>query len=125
MKIRILLLIGLFVVAACTAEVADEPAATAVPPPVLTAVPPPVLPTPTVAIAENIEEATAVSPVPPPPTNEPAPAEPTDLSPTETAATAAPIEESIVVEYGRTAAGAYFQGAADAPVAFIDYSDFL
>ena len=121
MKIRILLLIGLFMVAACTAEVAEEPAAMAVP----TTVPTAILPTSTVAIAENIVEATAVPTNPPPPTDEPASAESTELPLIEPLPTAMPEEEPVVVEYGRTAEGAYFQGVSDAPVTFIDYSDFL
>lgn len=34
-------------------------------------------------------------------------------------------QPSAVVKFGRTDEGAYFHGAADAPVTLIDYSDFL
>ena len=44
------------------------------------------------------------------------------ISPTDSATSS--VQPSAVV-YGRTEEGAYFHGAADAPVTLTDYSDFL
>lgn len=121
---RIAFVVLLFLLAACTAETAVDPVLE----PTVTAVPP------TAAAAMETIEPTAVtstslstSPTnPPEPTAEPAPAEPTQPPPTEPSPIAAVGDEpEIVVEYGRTEEGAYFKGAADAPVTLIDYSDFL
>jgi hypothetical protein len=98
--------------AACTAETVDPPAATAVPPPAT-------------AVIEVALEPTAVPTNPPVATGEPAQVEPTELPSTERPPTAAPEITEIVVEYGRTAEGAFFQGAVEAPITLIDYSDFL
>ncbi len=116
MKLRIFFLISLFALAACTAEAVEEPAATAVTSTPLGTSPAPtaVPPTPTIV---QIAEATAVPTETPPPADEPAP------SPQPP--TAAPEVEPIVVEYGRTAEGAFFHGAETAPITLIDYSDFL
>lgn len=73
-------------------------------------------------------EPTAVPTDPPPPTTEPAPTEATALLPTEPLPTVvpAPVEAvDVVVEYGRTQEGAFYRGAANAPVTLIDFSDFL
>ncbi|MCP4428063.1 MAG: hypothetical protein GY803_26555 [Chloroflexi bacterium] len=118
MKFRILFLISLFALAACTAETVEESAATAVP----TTIPPTAT---TAEIAKATAVPTTVPTAPPPPTDEPAPSEPTALPPTEPPPTAEPEAEPVVVEYGRTAEGAFFHGASDAPVTLIDYSDFL
>jgi hypothetical protein len=115
---RIILVSLLFLLAACTAETAVEPvvesSATAVPP--------------TAAVAEVAIEATAVATNPPAPTSEPAQAVPTQLPPTELPPTAVPepvAAVEVVVEYGRTQEGAFYRGAANAPVTLIDFSDFL
>jgi hypothetical protein len=76
----------------------------------------------------------ALTDIAPPPaviaaTEPPAAAEPpaTTTEPvTATAALADPSSPTIpLVVYGRTDEGAYFHGAADAPVTLLDYSDFL
>ncbi len=108
---RLIPLLSLLLLAACAAETAVEPIAT---------VPP------TATIVMTVVETTAVPTHPPTPTDEPALAEPTQPPPTEPALTAtAEIEADVVIEYGRTSEGAYYQGATDAPVTLIDYSDFL
>ncbi len=43
----------------------------------------------------------------------------------EPSESALPLPGETGVVYGRTDEGAFFQGAADAPVTLIDYSDFL
>jgi hypothetical protein len=119
---RITLLFLLFL-AACTAETAVEPMAA----PTETAVPP------TATIVMEAVEPTAVTstsfstspPNLPSPTEEPTPVEPTQLPPTRLAPTAVVAATEVVVEYGRTEEGAFFKGAAGAPVTLIDYSDFL
>jgi hypothetical protein len=73
----------------------------------------------------EVVEPTAVPTNPPPPTDEPAPAEPTSLPSTEPAPAPTPEADEVVVAYGRTEEGAFFKGSADAPVTLIDYSDFL
>ena len=115
---QITLIFLLLLLVACAGQTAVEPATQ----PALTAAPPI-----TVAATEVIEP-TAVPTNPPAPTNEPAPVEPPPLPPAEpapTEAVAAAEEPGVVVEYGRTEEGAFFKGAADAPVTLIDYSDFL
>lgn len=116
MKNRILFLIVLLMLAACTVEVALEPVATAVPP--------------TATLVQVEEAATAVPTNPPAPIPETVSAEPTELaateiSPTELPSTTAPVSEEIVIEYGRTQEGAFFHGNPEAPVTLIDFSDFL
>jgi hypothetical protein len=113
---RIAFVVLLFLLAACTAETAVDPVLE----PTVTAVP-----STAAAVMETIEP-TAVPTNPPEPTAELAPVEPTQPPPTEPAPTAVTEEAAeVVVEYGRTPEGAYFKGAADAPVTLIDYSDFL
>lgn len=109
---RIAFVVLLFLLAACTAETAVE----------LTIEPTAVSVPPTAAIVTKVVvESTAV------PTTLPTPAnEPTTLPPTKPAPTIAAEEETeVAVAYGRTPEGAYFKGAANAPVTLIDYSDFL
>lgn len=59
---------------------------------------------------------TAATPTPAPMTTAPA---------DEAAGTASSAVGDAGITYGRTDDGAFFQGAADAPVTLIDYSDFL
>lgn len=113
---RIAFVALLFLLAACTAETAVDP----VPDPTVTAVPS------TAAVVMETIEPTAVPTNPSMPTDEPSPAEPTQQPPTKPVPTAVTEEAAeVVVEYGRTPEGAYFKGAANAPVTLIDYSDFL
>lgn len=109
MKHHLLLLICLLWLAACT-PAGESPTPTAAPTASLTTsspspLPPISLPTTTPAGANN--------PTPLPTLTR----EPTAV------ATATPAGPQIIT--GRTADGAYFIGATDAPVTLIDYSDFL
>lgn len=113
------MLLGVLLLAACApaaapVEQADvAPTAAEVPPVVETATNPPAaatqVPTPLVeAVPTATNEASATAP--------------TDL-PTEPASSPEPAVSAVT--FGRTEDGAFFHGAADAPVTLIDYSDFL
>ena len=110
---RIIFVILLFLLAACTAETAVEPVAQS------TAVPP------TATVVTEVLAPTAVPTNPPEPTDEPVPSEPTSLPTAEPAPTVGTEVAEVDVVYGRTQEGAYFHGAVDAPVILIDFSDFL
>jgi hypothetical protein len=110
---QIILIILMFLLAACTAETAVEPMAES------TAVPP------TATVVTEVLAPTAVPTNPPKPTDEPAPPEPTPLPSAEPAPTVGTEVAEVDVVYGRTQEGAYFHGAVNAPVTLIDFSDFL
>ncbi len=91
-------------------DAAGSPAATAVVRPVETA-PLPVVVAPTGTVTEiPTAELTAI---------------PTKIASTETPADLPTAAAAPVVAFGRTDEGAFYHGAADAPVTLIDYSDFL
>jgi hypothetical protein len=113
MKLAILsLLLGLMLAGCAPGATPVEPAA---PADTLTPAPP------VIAIAT----ATPVSSQAPPENALPSPEAATPAAPTEPAAEATPTSNATTVVYGRTDDGAFFHGAADAPVTLIDYSDFL
>jgi outer membrane biosynthesis protein TonB len=118
----IVLLLALILVA-CAPQTAElEAAVTA---PVMTAevaVTSDALPPPEVATETIDRPSTEVPAVATASLAEPAVAP--EATATATTPDESPGEESPVV-YGRTDEGAYFHGAADAPVTLIDYSDFL
>ncbi|MCA9867068.1 MAG: hypothetical protein KIS95_13530 [Anaerolineae bacterium] len=116
MKFTLLfLLCGLILPAACSPQASVEPTADVA----------------TVEVTATFVPLTATAPPPEviTATSLPATTEPATVAPAATiAVTATPATEdqsSSVVTYGRTDDGAYFHGAADAPVTLIDYSDFL
>ena len=112
---RSIVFVFLLFLLACTAETAVEPVIE----PSATTV------SPTATVMIEAVEPTAVPTQPPAPTNEPEPAKPTALPPTAPPPTAVPEATTTAVGFGRTPEGAFYHGAADAPVTLIDYSDFL
>jgi protein-disulfide isomerase len=119
-RLILLLLLGLFLVACTTATPAADPAPVDTEPTPergsdvarveSTAVSEPVAPAATIAeIVEPMAEAVPVVVV----------------DPTKALATATTESVNTAVVSGRTADGAFFLGAPDAPITLIDYSDFL
>ena len=127
MKAKVLfILLGLMALVACAPAAGTTPGPAAVLPVATQTIPPPVVDT--APPARPPTSAPAGPPPSPTATMDQPPAAAPTAAPSVPTVTATAAEEPAAageVIYGRTAEGAYFHGAAGAPVTLIDYSDFL
>jgi hypothetical protein len=124
MKKLLILLTILFMVSACgtAQETVVEPAVNAV---TTTVLPTPTLSNPRLNTEPASPTALPTQPVVIPITAEATTAPPSAPEPIPTQTAVAVVESEGGVGHGRTPEGAFYHGDPDAPIAMIDYSDFL